>query len=477
MPIIIPKQSNKIIGLFSLFAIQTGFGELNTVNGLSELNGRRFFSAAIFTWLSVGLFLCLLTPVVLANVADSIEKDKLAPQVTTAQRQIVTNISLQAISPETLQNFVQLFDIIRHEYVKPITDEQLFAYAMSGMLAQLDPYAEYLDATSFENLKNFAEGDIGDIGITVVKNPRANIWQVDNVLIDSPAYYAGLKTGDYLHEINGHKLNPKLTLHDVKQRLIGMAGSNINLMVSNEGRRKHTVTIQRMIPIKEQVQVNFDHNIAIIKIPVFQNNTYQQLVNKLTMHHQPISGVLLDIRDNPGGVLSAAIDVASLFLDHANIVQIYRPHQDLQTLTSHNTPYLKDVPMVVLQNRYSASAAEVLTIALQENKRATVMGETSYGKGSIQEVMPIGNRSAAKLTVAYYLSGTGKKIDGVGITPQETFILPEDGWLTVALSYLKTQPQPKAIDLIKAIQTHQAQQLTMPISLEEHLHNDSEEGL
>ena len=350
----------------------------------------------------------------------------------------IQQVALGAVSPVTVEKFVKMIDIIRQNYVTNVDDESLFDNAMAGTLAALDPYSEYLDANAFENLRLFTEGDIGSIGVSVSFHADVDSWVFDDVLPNSPAAKAGIQRGNYLHQINDNKLDNTRTSQDVDQLLTGIAGTTARLLVSDKGRRKHLVVVQRTLVQQQAMSANIINGVAVVQIPVFQNNTQQQFLMALTKLNQPFSVLVLDLRNNPGGVLSAANDIASLFMNDKVVVQIKNRQGIQEVMRTHGKAQFADLPLVVLQNRYSASAAEVLASALQNNQRAKVYGETSYGKGSIQSIVPINDSEAVKLTVAHYYSSEGEKIDGVGVKPDVTLTGAETGWLDQVLADLQT---------------------------------------
>ncbi len=325
---------------------------------------------------------------------------------------------LNQVDTKTLKTFVKVIDLVRQEYIQPINDKELFINAMKGMLKNLDTHAEFLDTESYTNLQAFALGDLAETGMECKFDNEQGNWVVQKVIANSPADLAGIKVGYYLHEIDNKKLiDHHMNEHDVKQALQGFAGSMVDIVVSDAGRRMHKITLQRTLTKQTSVDVKIDDGIAIIHIPTFQENTRKQILDKLITLQSPIYGVILDVRDNPGGVLTSAVDVASLFLSNKDVVQIENRQGEIKILKTHGKAYLAKIPVVVLQNRYSASASEVLASALQYHDQATILGETSYGKGSIQSIIPIDDGQAVKLTVAHYLRPNGSQIDGQGVLP------------------------------------------------------------
>ena len=354
----------------------------------------------------------------------------------------VAQVSLNAISPETLKTFVAVVDLVRRQYVDAVNDEELFNNAMSGMLTKLDSHAEFLDAEAYENLRAFTEGDVGDIGIQVTYQPEVGYWVITEVIDDSPADKKGIAVGDYLHQVGEFKLDENRQSNDVEQLLTGIAGTQVDIITSKAGRRKHTTTLQRNNSHPQVVETKLVDGIAIVKLPAFQNNSREKLLEGLINLDAPISGILLDMRDNPGGVLTSAVSVASLFMNDTDVVQVQARQDKSRVLTTQGDAILKPLPMVVLQNRYSASAAEVLASSLQAQKRATIIGEVSYGKGSVQSVIPLNDEQAVKLTVANYMTASGRQIDGIGVEPDITLSGSESSWEQQALDLLK----PRALD-------------------------------
>ena len=372
-------------------------------------------------------------PTAIANAGD---------QPLSVANTDIQQVPLGAVSPLTIEKFVKMIDTIRQEYVSNVDDETLFANAMAGTLAALDPYSEYLDAQSFENLRLFTEGDIGSIGVSVSYHPDVQAWVFDEVLANSPAAKAGVQRGNYLHQINDNKLEEDRTQQDVEQLLTGIAGTQVRLVISDKGRRKHMLSVQRTLVQQQAINANIIDGIAVVQIPVFQNNTQQQFLLALAKLDQPFTMIVLDLRNNPGGVLSAANDIASLFMTNKEVVEIKNRQGLQEVMTTHGNAQFAEIPLVVLQNRYSASAAEVLASSLQNNQRAKIYGETSYGKGSIQSIVPLDNDEAIKLTVAHYYSSKGEKIDGIGVQPDVALSGAETTWENQLIQRLQSITRP-----------------------------------
>lgn len=361
----------------------------------------------------------------------------------------VAKVSLKAISPETLKTFVAVVDLVRREYIEAVNDETLFDNAMSGMLTKLDSHAEFLDAEAYENLRAFTQGDVGDVGIEAAYDNEADYWVVTKVIAESPADKKGITIGDYLHQIGEFKLDEGRQANDVRQLLTGVAGSQIDVVVSKAGRRKRAITLQRNNARAQAIETRLVAGIAIIKVPTFQDTTREKIVQSLIDLKAPVSAVLIDLRDNPGGVLTAAVDVASLFMANSDVVQVKGRQGDPRILSTKGNAILEPLPVFILQNRYSASAAEVLASSLQAKERATIIGETSYGKGSVQSVIALNDEQAVKLTVAHYLTAKGVKIDKVGVQPDIRLSGNEGSWEQQALDLLRPQIKTSGIKLVR----------------------------
>lgn len=385
-------------------------------------------------------------------VADESALDNGSDAINTDIPDEVAQVSLNAISPETLKTFVAVVDLVRREYVDAVKDEELFNNAMSGMLTKLDSHAEFLDAEAYENLRAFTEGDVGDIGIKVQYQPKEGYWVITEVIDGSPADKKGIAVGDYLHQVDEFKLGEEEESNDIEQLLTGIAGTQVDVVTSKAGRRKHTTTLQRNNNHPQIIETRLVDGMAIIRLPAFQNNSREKLLQSLIDLDAPVTGVLLDMRDNPGGVLASAVSVASLFMTDTDVVQVKGRQSDSRTLSTQGAALLEALPVVVLQNRYSASAAEVLASSLQAQKRATILGEVSYGKGSVQSVIPLNDEQAVKLTVANYMTALGKKIDGVGVEPDVTLLGNESTWEQQALDLLRQQALPSGIRFVRKAQ-------------------------
>ena len=322
---------------------------------------------------------------------------------------------------EAIRRFVSVYENVKQNYVEPVDDNEMFDHALHGLLSELDPYSEYLDARSYEALLDFADGEVAQTGMQVrpSDSPNDAAWQIDKVPEGSPAARAGLKEGMLLHKIDT-KSTRTLSQHDIEQLLRGAVGTTVQLSVSEPGKHSVMVRVLRATPEDNAVRATaLSNGILVLKVSAFQSQTAAQMQEAISNYQKTSSllAVLIDVRDNPGGLLSAAVEIADLFLDKGMIVSTKgrgEPEQRYQALSPAAYP---SVRVAVLMNHYSASAAEVLAGALQDNKRAIIMGENSYGKGSVQKLWPIADGRAIKMTVARYYTPSGRLIEGKGIKP------------------------------------------------------------
>lgn len=322
---------------------------------------------------------------------------------------------------EAIRRFVSVYESVKQNYVEPVDDNAMFDNALHGLLSELDPYSEYLDAKTYDALLDFTDGDVAQTGLEVKSSdfPVEALWQIDKVPEGSPAARAGLKEGMLLHKVD-NKSTRNLSQRDIEQLLRGAVGTSVQLSVSEQGKHSNIVRVVRATPEDNAVKVKeFNNGVLVIKISAFQTQTATQLKEAIEKYQQKnaLNYVLLDLRDNPGGLLSAAVEIADLFLNDGLIVYTRgrnEPEQRYQAIPPALYPNLK---VAVLLNHYSASAAEVLAGALQDHHRAVVLGENSYGKGSVQKLWPIADGRAIKLTVARYYTPSNQLIEGKGIKP------------------------------------------------------------
>ena len=370
--------------------------------------------------LSCGQMQATAAPVIAAPITATPPIDPLAtgsPSISAADASVATMAGSDPLPIESIRVFASVYERVRQNFVDPITDDQLFDNAMGGLLSRLDPYSEFLDPQSYTKLLAFTEGDVAHTGLQV--KFVNDTWQISQVAANSPSAQAGIQVGDSLLRIDG-KLTRGLSQQDIEQQLRGVIGSSVRLTVGRLNQRNRDLSIRRIAPEAHAVRYTIQSDgIVVLSIRAFQSHTGQQILDVLEPLYRrgALRGLILDVRDNPGGLLSSAVEVADYFLPDGLIVSTKgrgEPEQRYQAISQQR---FAEVPIMLLINRYSASAAEVLAGALQDHARATIVGQTSYGKGSVQKLWPIEGGRAVKLTVSRYYTPKGRMIEGSGIVP------------------------------------------------------------
>lgn len=328
--------------------------------------------------------------------------------------------SMSVLPLEDLRVFTKAFDHIRKGYVKDIDDRTLLEYAIRGMLNELDPHSSYLDASSFKDLQVNTTGEFGGLGIEV--GMENGFVKVIAPIDETPAARAGIEAGDLIVKLDGSTVKG-LTLNDAVEKMRGPKGTDITLTVVREGIDQPfdlvlTRDIVKVRSVRTEVR---DKHFAYLRIAQFQVHTGQDLAKeyaKLIKKNKDIQGIILDLRNNPGGVLTASVEVADHFLEDGLIVYTEGRGSDSNS-RYQATPgdITSGLPMVVLINDGSASASEIVAGALQDQGRALILGTQSFGKGSVQSVIQITNEKALKLTTVLYYTPNGRSIQAEGITP------------------------------------------------------------
>jgi carboxyl-terminal processing protease len=338
---------------------------------------------------------------------------------------------------EDLRAFTEIFGKIKNDYVEPVEDKKLIVEAINGMLSGLDPHSAYLDAEAFKELQVGTQGEFGGLGIEV--GMEDGFVKVVSPIEDTPAFKAGLKSGDLIIKLDDTPVKG-MTLNDAVKRMRGKVGTDITLTVMRKGEPKPMVmTITRaVIKIRSVKHKLVEPDYGYVRITQFQEHTGDNLIAALKdleeKNNGPIKGLVLDLRNDPGGLLNTAVGVAGAFLKPGELV-VYtdgRTEDAKMRLTNARESYLRPgesdylknlptwaraVPMAVLVNGGSASASEIVAGALQDHKRALVVGTQSFGKGSVQTILPLNNGTAIKLTTARYFTPNGRSIQAKGITP------------------------------------------------------------
>ena len=320
-----------------------------------------------------------------------------------------------------LKKFSEVYARIKKDYVEEVDDKKLITDAISGMLTGLDPHSAYLDEEAFTELRVGTSGEFGGLGIEV--GMENNFIKIISPIDDTPAQKAGLKAGDLIIRLNDESVKG-MSINDAVKIMRGKPGDPIDLLIVRDGKEKpFKVTIVRaIIKVKSVKQRMLEEGYGYVRIASFQSNTtngVQEALTKLKEENKkPLKGLVLDLRNNPGGVLSGAVGVSDLFLKKGNIV--YTEGRVADALMSYDaTPddLIEGAPLVVLINQGSASASEIVSGALQDHKRALIVGEKSFGKGSVQTVLPLDEKTAVKLTTARYFTPSGRSIQAKGIEP------------------------------------------------------------
>jgi len=345
---------------------------------------------------------------------------------------------------EELRAFSEVFGRIKSDYVEPVTDKKLITDAIAGMLNGLDPHSAYLDADAFKELQVGTHGEFGGLGIEV--GMEDGVLKVISPIEDTPAYQAGIKPGDFIIKIDD-TLIKGMALNDAVKRMRGKPGSKIVLTIirKNEPKPFEITLVRAIIKVQSVKSKLLEPGYGFVRITQFQEMTGQNLataLEKLVKENKgPLKGLVLDLRNDPGGLLTGAVAVSSAFLPRDALV-VYtegRTEDAKMRLTANPDNYLrsssdkdflkmvpdsiKSVPLIVLVNAGTASASEIVAGALQDHKRAVIMGEQTFGKGSVQTVLPLGNGTGIKLTTARYYTPGGRSIQAKGIEPD---ILVED---------------------------------------------------
>lgn len=331
--------------------------------------------------------------------------------------------AMAAVDTQTYREFDQFLDVfnrIKADYVDKVDDKTLIKGAIQGMLTSLDPHSSYVDALDFQNLKIMTEGNYGGLGLTVSMEDGA--VKVVAPQEDTPAARAGVKSGDYITHIDG-KLIYGESLDDAIGVMRGKPGTKISLTLVRPGSTKPIeVSMMREIITQRPVKWEVHGDVGYININTFSENTGADtraaiMAIEKALGHRPL-GYVVDLRDNGGGLLTQAIEVSDAFLDHGEIVsQRGREKTDIERYFAKAGDLAHGLPVVVLTNPGSASASEIVAGALQDHHRGLVMGERSFGKGSVQTLLPLGPETALRITTARYYTPSGRSVQEGGIEP------------------------------------------------------------
>jgi carboxyl-terminal processing protease len=319
-----------------------------------------------------------------------------------------------------LETFMDVYNRVKADYVDKVDDKTLVKGAIQGMLAALDPHSSYVDALDFENMRIQTEGNYGGLGLTVSMEDGA--VKVIAPTEDTPAFRAGIKAGDYITHINGTLIFGQ-SLDEAIEGMRGAPGSKVSLTLVRPGRDKPIeVTLVREVIVQKPVKWEVKNGVGIININTFSANTGADtrgavVAIEKSLGRKPL-GYIVDLRDNGGGLLTQAIEVSDVFLDRGEIVsQRGRGKGDIERYYAKPGDLAKGLPVIVLTDPGTASASEIVAGALQDHHRALVMGERSFGKGSVQTLLPLSDTSALRLTTARYYTPSGRSVQEGGIEP------------------------------------------------------------
>jgi carboxyl-terminal processing protease len=315
--------------------------------------------------------------------------------------------------------FGEVLEKINNEYVDEIDQSKSMDSAINGLLQSLDPYSAYMSPESFGEMQTETSGEFGGLGIEV--SMEAGVVKVISPIDDTPASEAGIKAGDYIVKINDTQVQGK-SLTEAVELMRGPVGSSIEITVRRRGVKKALIfnITREIIEIQSVKSKTIKDSIGYIRLTSFNENSSEQIKNKIDnlKKNKKVKAFILDLRNNPGGLLSQAIKISDFFLDNGEIVSTKsRKASENRKWFAKKGDITDGKSLIVLINYGSASASEIVAGALKDHKRAIIIGENSYGKGSVQSIIPLRNRGAIRLTVAKYYLPSGKSISEIGITP------------------------------------------------------------
>ncbi len=317
------------------------------------------------------------------------------------------------------EKFVKVVNMIEAYYVDDINTTTIINKALKGLLPELDAHSSYLDKKAYKELKISTSGEFGGLGIVV--GMRNGVLTIISPIDDTPAYKAGLKAGDIILKIND-KATIDMSLDEAVNLMRGKPGTKITLTIVRKGQKPFKVTITRAIIKVKSVKAKDLQNypdIKYIRISSFDKNVVSSLKKVLAnLDKEHKKGIIIDLRNNPGGLLNQAVGMLDLFIDKGVLVsQKGRVKSENETYYAHSAGTYKNIPIVVLVNGGSASASEIVSGGLQDHKRAVIVGEKTFGKGSVQAILPVNKDEAIRLTVARYYLPSGRTIQAKGVTP------------------------------------------------------------
>ena len=332
---------------------------------------------------------------------------------------------------ESIQQFVQVYGIVRENYVDKKSDDVLFQQAIKGLVGGLDRYSRYLSAEEYHQLIQYTEGDLASVDFNLNYDIHSRAWKIQDLKAESDSSKLGLKNGQSIVKIDSQELK-NLNQDQIQGLLYGVIGSTLQIQSENNN---STLILVRNKKVETDIEPVLLHNqVLVLKVRVFQQDTANEIKRLIEEYSStPLKSVILDLRNNPGGLLSAAVESADLFLNQGLIVSTKSRSEGDQQFQALPSNEFQNIKLGILINHRSASAAEVFTAALKEQKRAWVVGENSYGKGVVQKLFPLPNGAALQMTVSHYYTPDGNMIEGQGIQPNQSYPLlaemKEDNYL------------------------------------------------
>ena len=322
---------------------------------------------------------------------------------------------------EKLDSFGDVFDLIQKNYVKEVEDEKVIESAINGMLQSLDPHSGYMDMDQYTDMQEETEGEFGGLGIEITM--ENGFIKVITPIDDTPAAAAGIIPGDYITHINGESIQGQ-SLQEGVDKLRGLVGTSVEISIARVGEEKELIkSIKRAIITVQAVKFRRENNIGYIRLISFSEQAGRGIKNAIKSLQKDIgesnlTGFILDLRNNPGGLLGQSIEVTNHFLSSGEIVSTKgRNKRDIARFDATKGDLTNGKPIIVLINEGSASASEIVAGALQDHKRAIIVGAQSFGKGSVQTIFPLNDKSAIRMTTALYYTPSGDSIHKVGVTP------------------------------------------------------------
>ncbi len=349
----------------------------------------------------------------------------LAPSLLAKSEATNSTPTIEASRLQSLAKFTKVLGIVEHYNVDEITIEEIMDKALQGLMTNLDAHSSYLNSKNFESLKIQTNGEFGGLGITV--GMRDGALTVIAPIEGTPADKAGLKAGDIILRIDG-KSSLNMTIDDAVGVMRGKPGTPIMLTIirKNEPEPLEVKIIRDIIKIQSVYAKQIGEDILYIRVTSFDKKVTEDVTKELKKHMGHDKGIILDLRNNPGGLLDQAVGLVDLFVDDGDIVsQKGRDSSEDRVFTASSSNTVTDAPLVVLINEGSASASEIVSGALQDHKRAVLLGQKTFGKGSVQVILPITDSEAIKLTIARYYLPSGRTIQAVGVVPDISVVAGE----------------------------------------------------